>query len=66
MIPTYIKSTPIPYKRIIKDISKVFLLLIFISSFAINIFSYLNDKVKTRLSALPYQTIFYYKDYYDF
>lgn len=66
MFPTYLKSTPLRYNRIIKNLSKVFLLLIFVSSFAINIFSHLNEKVKTQLSALPYQTIFHYKDYYDF
>lgn len=66
MFPTYIKSTPLYYRSIIKGISKVFLLLIFISSFAINISSNLTSKVKTKLSALPYQTIFYYRDYYDF
>lgn len=66
MLPTYIMSTPVRYKRIVKVVFKVFLLLIFASSFVINIYSHVNNNVRTKLSALPYQTIFYYEDYNDF
>jgi len=64
LVPQYKYTVSLAYKRTVALCSYGFFVLLFASYFYINVSSYL--KKPDRMSNLPYQTIFYHKDYSNY
>ena len=64
LVPQYCYAVDDRYSKWVHRGAYSFFLLLFVSYFVINIRSYLSDP--DRMSNIPYQTVFYHKDYSNY
>lgn len=64
IVPQYKYIFSVRYRKLVGLMSYSFFVVLFLSYFLINISAYL--KVPERMSNLPYQTIFFHKDYSNY
>lgn len=64
LVPQYKYAFHVKYRKMISQLSLSFFILVFIAYFYININGYMQNR--ERMSNLPYQTIFYHRDYSNY
>ena len=65
LVPTYSIAVRRKYSRLVRQLSLGFFIVLYLSYFYINITGYQRDP-SNRMSTIPYQTIFYHKDYSNY
>lgn len=63
LVPSYIDIVHLKYKRLVRQIIIIFFIVFFSSGFIINVVSY---DFSAKMSYIPYQTIFFYRNFLNY